>query len=74
MVDTGRGGRVGEFRRVAGPSWSLRPVGGGAERAAQLWSASPAAGRGWGGAGPNSADVASSSGLATENRPNVVLL
>ncbi|WP_374109030.1 hypothetical protein [Streptomyces sp. CC228A] len=35
MVDTGRR-RVGEFRGVAGPYWSLRPVGGGAE-----WEAEP---------------------------------
>ncbi|MFD4028528.1 hypothetical protein ACFWRV_34190 [Streptomyces sp. NPDC058576] len=31
MVDTSRADRVGEFRGVAGPYWSLRPVGGGAE-------------------------------------------
>ncbi|MEU5282457.1 hypothetical protein N7925_13835 [Streptomyces sp. CA-278952] len=36
VVDTGRGDRVGEFRGVAGPYWSLRPVGGGAE-----WEAEP---------------------------------
>lgn len=36
MVDTGRGDRVGEFCGVAGPCWSLRPVGGGAE-----WEAEP---------------------------------
>ncbi|MFJ9621251.1 hypothetical protein [Streptomyces sp. NPDC101181] len=36
MVDTGRGDRVGEFRGVAGPYWSLRPVGGGRE-----WEAEP---------------------------------
>ncbi|MGW0559617.1 hypothetical protein ACWDZ4_03015 [Streptomyces sp. NPDC003016] len=35
MVDTGRS-CVGEFRGVAGPYWSLRPVGGGAE-----WEAEP---------------------------------
>ncbi|MEV2258319.1 hypothetical protein [Streptomyces anulatus] len=31
LVDTSRADRVGEFRGVAGPYWSLRPVGGGAE-------------------------------------------
>ncbi|GAA2984879.1 hypothetical protein [Streptomyces fulvorobeus] len=36
LVDTGRGGRVGEFRGVAGPYWSLRPVCGGQE-----WEAEP---------------------------------
>ncbi|MET8656496.1 hypothetical protein ACJBCE_21100 [Streptomyces sp. NBUL23] len=36
MVDTARGDRVGEFRGLAGPYWSLRPVGGGAE-----WEAEP---------------------------------
>lgn len=36
MVDTSRADRVGEFRGVAGPYWSLRPVGGGAE-----WEAEP---------------------------------
>ncbi|MDG9681504.1 hypothetical protein OHA63_22020 [Streptomyces anulatus] len=36
MVDSGHGDRVGEFRGVAGPYWSLRPVGGGAE-----WEAEP---------------------------------
>lgn len=36
VVDTGRGDRVGEFRGVAGPYWSLRPVGGGIE-----WEAEP---------------------------------
>lgn len=36
VVDTGRGDRVGEFRGVAGPYWSLRPVGGGTE-----WEAEP---------------------------------
>ncbi|MEU4027977.1 hypothetical protein [Streptomyces anulatus] len=30
LVDTSRTDRVGEFRGVAGPYWSLRPVGGGA--------------------------------------------
>ncbi|MEU0380064.1 hypothetical protein ABZ093_22540 [Streptomyces cyaneofuscatus] len=29
LVDTSRADRVGEFRGVAGPRWSLRPVGGG---------------------------------------------
>ncbi|MGW5070215.1 hypothetical protein ACWEQJ_29660 [Streptomyces cyaneofuscatus] len=28
--------RVGEFRGIAGPYWSLRPLGGGAE-----WEAEP---------------------------------
>ncbi len=36
VVDTGRGDRVGEFRGIAGPYWSLRPVGGGTE-----WEAEP---------------------------------
>ncbi|MFG2675679.1 hypothetical protein [Streptomyces sp. NPDC048445] len=36
MVDRGRNGRVGEFRGVSGPYWSLRPVGGGPE-----WEALP---------------------------------
>ncbi|MFS0696436.1 hypothetical protein [Streptomyces nitrosporeus] len=36
IVDTGHGDRVGEFRGVAGPYWSLRPVSGGAE-----WEAEP---------------------------------
>lgn len=31
VVDTSRGGGVGEFRGVAGPYWALRPVGGGRE-------------------------------------------
>ncbi|MFI1248068.1 hypothetical protein ACH4TY_15405 [Streptomyces anulatus] len=31
LVDTSRADRVGEFRGVAGPYWSLRPAGGGAE-------------------------------------------
>ncbi|MCX4845127.1 hypothetical protein [Streptomyces sp. NBC_00893] len=31
LVDTSRRDRVGEFRGVAGPYWSLRPVCGGAE-------------------------------------------
>ncbi|MFI6688144.1 hypothetical protein [Streptomyces sp. NPDC050485] len=37
MVDISRGGRVGEFRGVAGPYWSLRPMNGGTE-----WEAEPA--------------------------------
>ncbi|MFD7718293.1 hypothetical protein [Streptomyces sp. NPDC059814] len=36
LVDTSRQGRVGEFRGVAGPYWSLRPVCGGTE-----WEAGP---------------------------------
>ncbi|MFF5876620.1 hypothetical protein ACIQ9M_19530 [Streptomyces californicus] len=36
MVDAGRAGRVGVFRGVAGPYWSLRPVCGGVE-----WEARP---------------------------------
>ncbi|MFJ3695473.1 hypothetical protein ACIPW9_15355 [Streptomyces sp. NPDC090052] len=36
MVDTGHGNRTGEFRGLAGPYWSLRPVNGGAE-----WEAVP---------------------------------
>ncbi|MFD5188893.1 hypothetical protein ACFWMU_12245 [Streptomyces sp. NPDC058357] len=34
--DSGQGGRVGEFRGVVGPYWSLRPLGGGVE-----WEAEP---------------------------------
>ncbi|MFI8883448.1 hypothetical protein [Streptomyces sp. NPDC053813] len=34
--DSGHGGRVGEFRGVVGPYWSLRPLGGGVE-----WEAEP---------------------------------
>ncbi|MFG2403497.1 hypothetical protein ACGFR8_04010 [Streptomyces brevispora] len=36
VVDRSRNDRVGEFRGVAGPYWSLRPVGGGSE-----WEADP---------------------------------
>ncbi|MFD7526863.1 MULTISPECIES: hypothetical protein [unclassified Streptomyces] len=36
LVDTSRRDRVGEFRGVAGPYWSLRPVCGGTE-----WEAEP---------------------------------
>lgn len=36
VLDTSREGRVGEFRGVAGPYWSLRPLGGGTE-----WEAEP---------------------------------
>ncbi|MEE1746775.1 hypothetical protein [Streptomyces sp. JV184] len=36
LVDASRHDRVGEFRGVAGPYWSLRPVCGGAE-----WEAEP---------------------------------
>lgn len=36
VVDRGRNDRVGEFRGVAGPYWSLRPIGGGPE-----WEAVP---------------------------------
>ncbi|SCK63168.1 MULTISPECIES: hypothetical protein [unclassified Streptomyces] len=36
MVDTSRRDRVGEFRGVSGPYWSLRPVTGGTE-----WEADP---------------------------------
>ncbi|MFF2328220.1 MULTISPECIES: hypothetical protein [unclassified Streptomyces] len=36
LADVSRGGRVGEFRGIAGPYWSLRPLGGGAE-----WEAEP---------------------------------
>ncbi|MCC5036316.1 hypothetical protein DMH02_024795 [Streptomyces sp. WAC 00631] len=35
MMDTSCD-RVGEFRGVAGPYWSLRPIGGGTE-----WQAEP---------------------------------
>ncbi|MFF4079418.1 hypothetical protein ACFYZN_08430 [Streptomyces sp. NPDC001777] len=37
LVDTGHRNRVGEFRGVSGPYWSLRPVCGGTE-----WEAEPA--------------------------------
>ncbi|MER5812539.1 hypothetical protein ABT143_30875 [Streptomyces sp. NPDC002033] len=37
VVDTGHADRVGEFRGLAGPYWSLRPVRGGPE-----WEAEPA--------------------------------
>ncbi|MGW2177222.1 hypothetical protein ACWCXX_03825 [Streptomyces sp. NPDC001732] len=37
LVDIGHRDRVGEFRGVAGPYWSLRPVSGGTE-----WEAEPA--------------------------------
>ncbi|MFE7107733.1 hypothetical protein ACFU98_34290 [Streptomyces sp. NPDC057575] len=37
LVDTSRRDQVGEFRGVAGPYWSLRPVRGGTE-----WEAEPA--------------------------------
>ncbi|MFI2782017.1 hypothetical protein [Streptomyces sp. ALB3] len=40
VVDTARDDRVGEFRGVAGPRWSLRPVRGGAE-----WEVDPACAR-----------------------------
>ncbi|MFD3562151.1 hypothetical protein ACFWVU_21055 [Streptomyces sp. NPDC058686] len=36
LVDTRRANRTGEFRGVAGPYWSLRPVAGGTE-----WEAEP---------------------------------
>ncbi|MEW2635743.1 hypothetical protein AB0903_29920 [Streptomyces sp. NPDC048389] len=36
MVDTSQDDRVAEFRGVAGPYWSLRPIGGGPE-----WEAEP---------------------------------
>ncbi|MGW7315037.1 hypothetical protein [Streptomyces sp. NPDC054865] len=36
VVDTAQDGRVGEFRGVAGPYWSLRSVRGGTE-----WEAEP---------------------------------
>lgn len=36
VVDTGHADRVGEFRGLAGPYWSLRPVCGGTE-----WEAEP---------------------------------
>ncbi|MFJ2089824.1 hypothetical protein ACIOEW_11190 [Streptomyces sp. NPDC087901] len=36
VVDGGRKDRVGEFRGVSGPYWSLRPVGGG-----PAWEAVP---------------------------------
>jgi hypothetical protein len=36
MIDTGHGNRAGEFRGLAGPYWSLRPVSGGPE-----WEAAP---------------------------------
>ncbi|MFH9618580.1 hypothetical protein [Streptomyces pratensis] len=37
VVDTARDDRVGEFRGVSGPHWSLRPVRGGTE-----WEVDPA--------------------------------
>ncbi|WP_299536577.1 hypothetical protein [uncultured Streptomyces sp.] len=37
VVDAGVQGRIGEFRGVSGPYWSLRPLGGGRE-----WEAEPA--------------------------------
>ncbi|MFG2601369.1 hypothetical protein [Streptomyces sp. NPDC048462] len=37
LADSSRDDRVGEFRGVSGPYWSLRPVGGGPE-----WEADPA--------------------------------
>ncbi|MEV8530113.1 hypothetical protein AB0451_39575 [Streptomyces sp. NPDC052000] len=37
VVDTSRADRVGEFRGVAGPYWSLRPMAGGTE-----WETEPA--------------------------------
>ncbi|MFJ2908303.1 hypothetical protein ACIO8F_02515 [Streptomyces sp. NPDC087228] len=36
MADASHGGREGEFRGLAGPHWSLRPLGGGTE-----WEAEP---------------------------------
>ncbi len=36
LVDQARNDRVGEFRGVSGPYWSLRPIGGGPE-----WEALP---------------------------------
>ena len=36
VADVSHGRRVGEFRGVSGPYWSLRPVGGGVE-----WEAEP---------------------------------
>ncbi|MFD7720647.1 hypothetical protein [Streptomyces sp. NPDC059814] len=36
MADSSRNDRIGEFRGVSGPYWSLRPVGGGPE-----WEAVP---------------------------------
>ncbi|MEU3878867.1 hypothetical protein [Streptomyces californicus] len=42
VVDAGRAGRVGVFRGVAGPYWSLRPVCGGAEWEAQPEQVRPA--------------------------------
>ncbi|MEE1736380.1 hypothetical protein PUR49_07665, partial [Streptomyces sp. BE147] len=36
VVDTSRADRVAEFRGIAGPYWSLRPVCGGQE-----WEADP---------------------------------
>ncbi|MFH8434248.1 hypothetical protein ACH4A3_03300 [Streptomyces sp. NPDC018007] len=42
LVDTSRGDRVGEFQGVAGPYWSLRPVGGGHEWEVEPRSVRPA--------------------------------
>lgn len=36
VVDSTRNDRIGEFRGVSGPYWSLRPIGGGPE-----WEAVP---------------------------------
>lgn len=36
MVDTAHANKVGEFRGLAGPYWSLRPICGGQE-----WEAEP---------------------------------
>ncbi|MDK1472258.1 hypothetical protein QNO07_02250 [Streptomyces sp. 549] len=36
VLDISSGGRIGEFRGVAGPYWALRPVCGGTE-----WEAEP---------------------------------
>ncbi|RPK52014.1 hypothetical protein EES39_02825 [Streptomyces sp. ADI92-24] len=36
MVDTAHANRIGEFRGLAGPYWSLRPMCGGQE-----WEAEP---------------------------------
>ncbi|MBO0914832.1 hypothetical protein [Streptomyces laculatispora] len=36
MVDTAHANRIGEFRGLAGPYWSLRPICGGQE-----WEADP---------------------------------
>ncbi|MFD7427390.1 hypothetical protein ACFV6Z_10075 [Streptomyces sp. NPDC059818] len=42
MVDMARANRIGEFRGLAGPYWSLRPICGGQEREAEPEHVRPA--------------------------------